>query len=112
MAFQKGEVLLVTYPYTDFTTIKARPAVVLSSDCYHAEQPDVVLAALTTNVPAATGSLDYALQDWEAAGLHLPTAFKPVIVTLDPSLIVHRIGHLSSRDLAEVGVRLHLALDL
>jgi mRNA interferase MazF len=112
MAFQKGEVVLVTYPYTDLTTAKARPAVVVSSDLYHAEQPDIVLTSLTSNVAAATGSLDYVLQDWAAAGLRLPTALKPVVVTLDPSLVVHRIGNLSSRDLAEVQARLRLALDL
>ena len=112
MAFQTGEVRLVSYPYTDLTTVKARPAVVVSSDQYHTEQPDVILAALTTNVAAATGSLDYVLQDWATAGLRSPTAFKPVLVTLDPRLIVYRIGPLSMRDLAEIQARVRLALNL
>lgn len=63
MAFQKGEVVLVHYPYTDRTALKVRPAVVVSSALYQAEQPDLILAALTTNVSAATGTLDYLLQD-------------------------------------------------
>jgi mRNA interferase MazF len=112
MAYQTGEVVLVNYPYTDLTTVKARPAVVVSGARYQSEQPDVMLAALTSNVSAATGSLDYVLQDWTAAGLRLPTAYKPVLVTLEPSLIVHRIGHLSSRDFMEIQTRLRLALDL
>ncbi len=41
MAFQRGEILLVSYPYTDLTALKARPAVVVSGDRYHAEQPDL-----------------------------------------------------------------------
>jgi len=112
MAFKKGEVLPVTYPYTDLTTTKARPAVVVSSEQYHLEQPDVILAALTTNVAAATGALDYQLEDWAAAGLRFPTAFKPVTATLEPALIVHRLGHLSARDLNEVQSRLYQVLDL
>ena len=112
MAFLKGEVLLVSYPYTDLTTVKARPAVVVSSARYHGEKPDLILAALTTNVAAATGSLDYELQDWAAAGLRFATAFKPVVATLEPGLVVHRIGSLTPRDLTEIQTRLRGALDL
>jgi len=112
MTFQKGDVLLVAYPFTDLKAVKTHPAVVISSDHYHHEQPDLVLAALTSNVDSATGSLDYKLRDWAKAGLRFPTAFKPVIVTLDLNLAIHHIGKLSSRDLAEIHERLRLALDL
>ena len=71
-----------------------------------------MLAALTTNVHAATGSLDYLLQDWQSAGLRFETAFKPVLATLDPALIVHSLGFLTVHDLAEVESRLRLALEL
>lgn len=112
MTLHRGDIILVPYPYTDLKATKTRPAVVISSDGYHKEQPDLVLAALTTNVLAATDSLDYKLQDWATSGLRFPTAFKPVIVTLDPNLVVYHIGDLSSRDLTEINVRLRLALDL
>ena len=101
MAFKPREVVLVQYPYT-----------VLSSDFYHAEQPDIVLGALTTNVAAATESLDYKLQDWAVAKLRFATAFKPVIVTLEPRLIVHHIGQLSTRDWDEIQSRIRVALSL
>lgn len=112
MAYQKGEVVLVNYPYTDMTTLKVRPAVVVSGSLYQAEQPDLMLAALTTNVAAATESLDYILQDWQVTGLCFETAFKPVIATLEPALIVHSIGRLTSRDLTEIETRLKSALEL
>lgn len=112
MAYQIGDVVLVNYPYTDLTTVKARPAVVLSSDEYHSQQPDIILGALTSNLAAAADTLDYVLQDWQAVGLRFPTAFKPVIATLDPRLIVHHIGRLAPQDFAEVQSRLRKALGL
>jgi mRNA interferase MazF len=112
MAYQTGDVVLVNYPYTDLTTVKARPAVVLSSDAYHSEQPDIILGALTSNLAAAVDSLDYVLQDWSVAALRFPTAFKPVLATLDPRLIVHHIGQLSSHDLGEIHARVRKALGL
>lgn len=112
MAWQKGEVVLVSYPYTDLSASKAHPALVLSGDLCHSEEPDIVLGALTSNLAAATGPLNYVLNDWEAAAIKFPTAFKPVIATLEPSLIVHRIGTLSSQDLHEVIERVKMIFEL
>jgi len=38
-----GDVVLVPFPFTDQTTTKKRPAVVVSSDAYHRDRPDVIL---------------------------------------------------------------------
>ena len=105
MQYKRGDVVLVNYPYTDMTTLKVRPAVIVSGSQYHAEQPDLMLAGLTSNLIHSNEALSYLLRDWATAGLRTPTAFKPVIATLDPLLIVHRIGSLSSRDLAEIEAR-------
>ena len=34
-----GDVVLVPFPFTDQTTTKKRPAVVVSSDAYHRDRP-------------------------------------------------------------------------
>lgn len=112
MKFQRGDVWLVKYPYTDLTATKVRPAIVCSTDAYHVEQPDIIVAAVTSNISAATGTLDYVLKDWAAAGLKFESAFKPVVATLGPSLAIHRIGALSADDLNEVETRLRVALGI
>jgi mRNA interferase MazF len=112
MTFQRVDVILVPFPFSDLTTTKVRPAVVVSSDLYHSTEPDLLLAALTSRAEAATGPFDYPLNDWRAAGLRFPSALKPVLVTLDPARVVHRIGALSAADLAQVDERLRRALAL
>jgi mRNA interferase MazF len=112
MTFQRGDVVLVPFPFSDLSTTKVRPAVVVSSELYHSTEPDLLLAALTSRVEAATGPFDYQLNDWRAAGLRFPSALKPVLVTLDPVRVVHRTGELSTADLAQVDERLRRALDL
>jgi mRNA interferase MazF len=91
---------------------KARPAVVVSSDVYHATRPDVVVGLLTTDVAAATTPTDYALQDWAAAGLHKPTAFRTYFDTRLQTEIIREIGQLSDRDWQEVQARVRVALGL
>ncbi len=89
--------------------VKRRPAIVLSSDLYHTHHPDVVLGVVTTQVGSAMTPTDYVLQDWAAAGLHAPSAFRAYMGMYLTS-VVKVIGHLSDRDWQEVQARLKLAL--
>jgi mRNA interferase MazF len=112
MTFQRGDVILVPFPFSDFSATKVRPAVVISSDLYHSIEPDLLLAALTSQIAKATGPFDYLLTDWREAGLRFPSALKPVLATLDPARVVHHIGSLSAMDLAQVEERMRRALAL
>ncbi len=112
MAFQRGDVVLVPFPFSDLSTTKVRPAVVVSSALYHTTEPDLLLAALTSRITASPTPLDYVLSDWHTAGLRHPSALKPALFTLDPSRVLHHIGALTSTDLAQVDQRLRRALEL
>jgi len=38
-----GGIVLVPFPFTDQSTIKKRPAVVISSTAYNTERPDLII---------------------------------------------------------------------
>jgi mRNA interferase MazF len=103
-----GDVVLT--PFVGADGVKQRPAVVVSSDVYHACRPDVILGLLTSQVTKATLPTDHILVDWAAAGLHLPTAFRSYFTTRRVSDVVAQIGVLSARDWGEVQVRLRAAM--
>ena len=80
---------------------KVRPAVVISSDAYLVERPDVLVGILTTKLPQPATSMDYVLLDWKSAGLRAGSCFRAFVLT------IHRqdlavIGHLSERDWTRV----------
>ena len=100
---------VVVGPYRGIQGTKDRPAVVVSADRYHTTRPDIIVAVLTKQIAQATGPTDYVLQDWAAAGLHVPSAFRSFLNTH----VAHAwrvVGHLSDRDWQEVQARLRLAL--
>jgi mRNA interferase MazF len=45
-----GDVLLVPFPFTDQTTTKKRPTIVISSDNYNQSKLDILLIAVTSQV--------------------------------------------------------------
>jgi len=105
-------VVLIPFPFADLTSAKVRPALVVSGALYHRSEPDILVAAITSNVSAHQGPTDYTLKDWRRAGLLARSVVKASLATLEPSLVRHRLGRLSDRDLGEVEKRLRLALEL
>lgn len=100
---------VVTVDFAGATGVKRRPAVVVSSNIYHAHRPDLILAVLTTQVASAATPLDYLLQDWASAGLHRPSAFRAYFGMASPSA-VQVIGRVSERDWQNIQVCLRRAL--
>ncbi len=95
MKVQSGDVVTVDFPAV--TGIKRRPAVVLSSQTYHANRPDVIVGLITSQTKNL-GVTDYILQDWQTSGLRVPSVFRSFIVTLPPSANLVVIGKLSEQD--------------
>lgn len=95
MSFNPSDVVTVDFP--GVRGIKRRPAVIVSSQTYHANRPDVIVGLITTQT-AGLGITDYVLQDWEAAGLRSASVFRCFLVTLPASTNLVKIGQLSERD--------------
>ena len=68
-SYNFGDVVLVSFPFTNLQATKKRPAVIISRQSYQQTRPDVILMAITSQLrqPLATG--EAILHDWQAAGL-------------------------------------------
>jgi mRNA interferase MazF len=87
-----GELWVADIPFTSQKASKKRPVLVLWLDA-----ADVVVAAVTTAAPRSVS--DVPLDDWQASGLRAPSTVRlSRLDCLEQSLLVHRLGSLSSRD--------------
>ncbi len=102
---------LVTVNFPGATGMKRRPAVVVSTEIYHSDRPDLILAAVTSKVAKATAKTDYILHAWSSAGLNQPSAVR-IFLGTRPATEVTEIGELSERDWLEVQDRLRLSLEV
>lgn len=93
-----GDVVLVPFPFTNQATTKQRPAVVVSSNAYAGARPDVVLMAITSQMRSPLAFAETLLNDWQAANLLKASVVKPLLATLEQSLIIRQLGSLSRRD--------------
>jgi mRNA interferase MazF len=98
MSYKFGSVVLVPFPFTDQTSIKKRPAVVVSSDRYNRQHPDVVVMAITSQSRTALLSDHRTIAGWQGAGLLKAWVIKPIVTTVETQLILKTLGKLQNQD--------------
>jgi mRNA-degrading endonuclease toxin of MazEF toxin-antitoxin module len=110
--YERGDIVLVPFPFSDQLTAKKRPAVVVSSNTYNSTSPDIVIMAITSQTQKSTGLGECMITDWRAAGLLKPSAIKSAISTIEQSLVLKKLGKLSPADLTIAGNALKELLSL
>jgi len=91
---QTGDIVIVSFPYTDLVSFKARPAVVVAQtkDNYN----DVIVALISSVVPATVSPYQMVLQPDNINNLRAPSVIKVSrLATVEETKIVAVIGKLS-----------------
>ena len=87
----KGDIVLLPFPFTDLSGGKNRPAIVLIDS-----EEDVTVCFLTTQVKWSS-EFDISVQPSETNGLKKPSLLRlNKFTTLDKDLIIGRIGTLET----------------
>jgi len=110
--YNRGDVILVPFPFSYQTTTKKRPAIVVSSDLYNSTSQDGVIMAITGQIRGHIGVGEFLIEDWQGAGLLRPSAVKSAISTIEQRLVVKLLGRLSSKDLSTLEKALKELFDL
>lgn len=113
----RGDVVVVPFPYQDKPGEKIRPAVVVQSDAENRRLANTVLAMITGNLDDAgqptTVLVDPGTPDGAGSGLHGPSLVKcDNLATVRQRRVLHVIGHLSGAAMQEVNEALKVSLEL
>jgi mRNA interferase MazF len=111
-AYNRGDIVLVHFPFSDQTTTKKRPAVVISSSRYNTVSQDLIIMAVTSQIEKSFDIGEYLIKNWKDTGLLKPSAIKPAISTIAQNLVLKKLGNLSTDDLAGLKAVLENLLEL
>ena len=106
--FRAGDVILIDFP--GVLGIKHGTAVVVSSGRYGTRRLDLIVGPITSRTAAAVGPADCVLQDWAAAGLPGPSAFRSLLATIPPEANPKLVGRLTDADWKAVRACLRTAI--
>jgi mRNA interferase MazF len=89
--YKRGDIVLVSFPFTDLSSSKRRPALVVSPDSFNDAMKDLVLAAITSQ-GAEVGALTNDQSDCIDGILPKKSVVKPAkLFTMHTTLVVKKI---------------------
>lgn len=97
MTYEKWDIILVPFPFTNLTTLKKRPALVISPNEYNVNE-DVVILFITSKIDRDTRIGDYKIEKWKDSSLPLPSMIRMKFATIDKDIVIKKIGTLSKSD--------------
>ncbi len=95
--YKKWDIVLVSFPFTDFTSDKRRPALVISPNNYNLGS-DVVILFVTSQLANQPRIGDYRIKFWKEAGMPKESLVRMKFATVDKTIIVKRLGQLENQD--------------
>ena len=109
--YNRGDVVLVSFIFSDETGGKQRPALIVSSDVYHKSRQEAIIAAITSKTERTlTG--DHLINDWQDAGLLFPSVATGIIRTIKQGMIAKKLGTMPDPDMRDIDGKLKLVLGL
>ena len=89
--FVKGDVVVVPFPFSDLSTSKRRPALVIAN----ASGGDIILAQITSRNTSDNLSIAISVDDFSEGGLREMSNVRPnKLFTAESSIIAYKAGSL------------------
>ena len=109
--YSRGDVVLVSFVFSDETGERRRPSVIVSSDAYHKSRQEAIIAAITSRTDRILAG-DHLINDWQGAGLLFPSVATGIIRTIKQGMIARKLGVMPGDDMEAIDDNLRAALGL
>ena len=103
MNCSRNDIVLLPIPFTDLTSRKVRPAVVIGRN-----GADLFLVPISS----VLSNTDFPVKEWKAAGLNVASGVKAQLATVEERLVVKIVGKLTNLDSQVLNERLRNWLQL
>ena len=85
----RNDVVLLPIPFTDLTSRKVRPAIVVGRN-----GADIFLVPILS----VLSNTDFPIKEWQGAGLNVVSGVKAQLATVEERLVVKIVGKLAAVD--------------
>lgn len=104
---KQGDILLIPIPFTDLSSQKRRPVIVISNDQYNRKTNDIVVVAMTSNPQVTDYSLSVTSSDLVEGALNRPGKIRvDKIYTLSQTIVAKTFGQVDDKTLNRIRRRL------
>lgn len=94
--YEKWDIVLLPFPFTNQKSEKRRPALIVSPGEFNSGK-NVIILQISSQ--ADSQNEDYEIKDWELANLPLVSYIKMKFATIKNEIIIKKIGRLADKDI-------------
>jgi mRNA interferase MazF len=103
MNCSRNDVVLLPIPFTDLTSRKVRPAIIIGRNG---------VDLFVVPISSVLSNTDFPIKEWRVAGLNVPSGVKAQFDTVEERLVVKKVGTVSATDRQTLDERLRAWLEL
>jgi len=101
--YEQGEIVLIPFPFSDLSSIKQRPVLILSNNNYNKDTEDIVTCGITSNLKDSAYSVLIDKNDLSKGFIPLKSRIKvDKIFTLEQTLIRKKLAKVNKKIIEKV----------
>lgn len=106
---KQGTIVLTPFPFTDLSTLKRRPAIIISKE--NEVRKDVIVAYISSKISEQISESDFIFRsshsDFDKSGLFKDSIIKlDKLVTIDKGIFTGELGHVGDEVVNELLIKL------
>lgn len=96
MLNRQRDLLLVPIPFSDLSSTKIRPVLVISNDSYNQEGPDIVVVAITSNVSTRKHAIPIDTPQLDEGEMRRASVIRAdKIFSIDQAIVLRSFGRVN-----------------
>jgi len=96
--YKPGDIVLIPVPFTDLSSKRQRPVIVISFEAYNQKTTDIVVVAMTSNPIDVDYSLPITSYDLVQGQINRPGKVRvDKIYTLSQSIVIKKFGQVDTK---------------
>lgn len=113
ITIKQRDIVLIPFPYSDFSTKKKRPVLIVSNQDYHKNNNDIICCAITSSNKPVYNGVSIDNNDMDEGNLKIKSTVKPgKIWSLHKDRIIMVIGRLNIIKTREIIKNLNLNINI
>lgn len=106
--YKQGDIVLIPFPFSDLSSTKKRPVLVLSNSVYNQVHKDFVVAAITSNVTERDYLVLITGEDLAEGQLKVESGIRTdKIFTFSQQIVVKKFGHICPDKMNDIRAKLN-----
>lgn len=110
--YKQGDILLIPIPFSDLTSSKKRPVLVLSNSGYNQRTEDILVAAITSNLEEKEYAVMITNEEMKEGTLKVKSCIRTdKIYTLSKFIVIKKFGSIKIEVLQQIKTKLFNLLE-